>query len=160
MNNLFEESPLFSNKVECKKCGKEISKRGMRLHATACGYKKSSKRSNSPFKIDSVTYSKPKNSSFSSFFGSFVHIYTNFVDYLYRKMIENPMFFWVWVTLLLAAIIIPIWISTKLMGMMSTFFGLLVLMWKAILSICGFTMAFVEYGGKFVNKTQNTETTS
>ena len=144
----FYEAPQSSVKVPCKKCGKPISNRGKRMHDMSCYGANSVRRSystrsasKSPVKTRSVSLKNYTPGSVLRWIGS---TYVWFLDIMYQLLINNPFFFWIWGSLIVAYLVLPVYMVFVLFSYVEHFFGMLTILWKGGRTIVGGVVGFID----------------
>lgn len=158
MNNRFDqpeeqfyEAPQLSVKVPCKKCGKPISARGKRMHDMSCYGNNSVRRSYStrsasktPVKTRSSGPALLKNYTPGSILRWIVDTYIWTLDFMYRLMLDNPLFFWLWGSLIVAYLVLPVYMVFIVFSYVEHFFGILTILWKGGRTVVGGVVGLID----------------
>ncbi len=165
MNNIIdqiEERALASQeqKIPCRKCGKPISNRGKRMHDLFCyAGKKSQKpffgeglqsKSRSPAKQNSL-----KSFSPSSIFGWSVKNYAWFLDLCFQKTIDGGFWFWLWGTMFVVSLLLPVYFILSLFLWVERLFSVVVSLWRLGANGIGFTVGMTQNANDLAAKIAN-----
>ena len=141
-------------------CGKPISNRGKRLHDDYCPGRtstrsntvatRSSTRSSRSF--PSLKIATPGTAIQATFYS-----YLGWIDYCYKKLINNPMFFWFWGSILVFSVVAPAYIVQLLFNFVESLFAIVAIFWRASVNIVGGTVATTQQMNKLANEFQKPE---
>lgn len=149
------------NKTPCKRCGKLVSPKGLRMHQTSqeCLSKApalAATRSSPRFKSEPVSArSSGPSISFdgpSLFLASVNKAWLWSLDYFFKKTMEATIFMPVWLTLLVTFAVGPVTLVYTLMNKMTVAWKVIVALWNLMFTIVGGFTAFVTQFALVVQK--------
>ena len=160
-----EEQARSQQRYPCKRCGKPISNRGKRMHDAFCsGSGKTTSRKPSTAAFPTVTVRSRSNFSLksatpASVVQSAISFYFGWIDYCYKKFINNPFFFWFWLSLLVFSIIMPVYLLQVLWCWTESFFAVIAIFWKAGGNVVGGTVSVTQQLNYLAGELKNTDYT-
>lgn len=149
------------NKTPCKRCGKLVSPKGLRMHQTSqeCLSKApalAATRSSPRFKVEPVSArSSGPTISFdgpSLFLVSVNKAWLWSLDYFFKKTMEATIFMPVWLTLLVTFAVGPVTLVYTIMNKMTVAWKVIVALWNLMFTIVGALTAFLTQLALVVQK--------
>jgi len=70
-------------------------------------------------------------------------------------MINNPFFFWFWLSLLLLACVVPIYLIQSVFFLIERMFAIVFILWKGAANVFGATVGFTQQANRFAEGMAN-----
>ena len=63
---------------------------------------------------------------------------------MYQLLINNPFFFWIWGSLIVAYLVVPVYMVFVVFSYVEYFFGMLTILWKGGRTVVGGVVGFID----------------